>query len=226
MPPNRRLRLFILASLLAGVFVSSPGRTQESARWARWEPAITAFERQDRAKPPPKQGIVFVGSSTIRLWDLARSFAGLDVINRGFGGSELADSVHFAPRIVLPYEPRTVVLYAGDNDIAAGRSPERVSADFRDFVRLVHARLPKTRIVFLSIKPSKQRWRLYPTARRANALIEEMCKSDDRLVYVDLATPMLGADGTPRPELFVGDGLHLSPKGYELWASLLKPQLK
>jgi lysophospholipase L1-like esterase len=219
-------RLAVVLALLTVTPSLRPGRAEDRPDFARWEKEIAAFERQDRAKPPPKGAILFVGSSSIRLWDLPKSFPGKDVINRGFGGSELADSVHFAPRIVLKYEPRLVVLYAGDNDIAAGKTPEQVSADFRAFVRAVHRELPRTRIVYLSIKPSIQRWKLWDRMRRVNALIEAACMGDSGLRCVDVATPMLGRDGKPRPELFAPDGLHLNARGYALWASILAPRLK
>jgi lysophospholipase L1-like esterase len=194
--------------------------------FTRWEKDIAAFERQDRDKPPPKHAILFVGSSSIRRWDVSKSFPGLEVINRGFGGSQLADSVHFAPRIVLKHEPRIIILYAGDNDIAAGKTPEQVFADFQAFVRTVQKALPRTRIVFLSIKPSLRRWPLWPKMRQTNVLIERECKKDERLAYLDVAAPMVGTDGKPRPDLFVEDGLHLNEQGYALWTSILKPHLK
>jgi lysophospholipase L1-like esterase len=192
----------------------------------RWEKEIAAFEQRDRDKPLPKNAVVFVGSSSIRLWDLSKSFPGIETINRGFGGSQLADSAHFAPRVVVKYEPRLVVLYAGDNDLAAGKTPEQVADDFRTFVRTVREGLPKVRIVFLSIKPSIQRWKLVDRGRRANDLIEAGCKQEEGLVYVDVGTPLLGEDGKPRRELFRDDGLHLNEKGYEVWASIVKPYLK
>jgi lysophospholipase L1-like esterase len=203
----------------------SPGgeaRTDPS----RWEKDIAVFEQRDRQKPPPKDAAVFVGSSSIRLWDLGKSFPGVETINRGFGGSQLSDSAHFALRIVVPYQPRLVVLYAGDNDLAAGKTPEQVADDFRSFVRAVRDGLPKARIVFLSIKPSIQRWKLVEKGRRANDLIEAVCKQGEGLLYVDVGTPLLGADGKPRPELFRADGLHLNEKGYEVWASIVKPYLE
>jgi lysophospholipase L1-like esterase len=200
-------------------------RAEKPPDFAHWEKAIAAFEKQDRAKPPPKDAILFVGSSSIRLWDLPRSFPDRQVINRGFGGSEIADSVHFAPRILLKYRPRLIVFYAGDNDIAAGRRPERVAADFKEFVRTVHAELPRTKILFLSIKPSIRRWNLVERMRRANELIRDYCKQVKRVEYVDVATPMLGTDGKPRRELFQRDGLHLNAAGYKLWASIVKPLL-
>jgi lysophospholipase L1-like esterase len=220
----RLVALCTLTSCAAGSLARC--RAEDKPAAAPWESAIQAFERQDRDRPPPKNAIVFVGSSSIRLWDLAKSFPGKEVINRGFGGSQLADSVRYAPRIVVKYEPRRVVLYAGDNDLGAGKSPERVHADFRAFVEAVHRDLPKARIAFISIKPSILRWRLVDKVRQANGLIEADCKKDERLLYVDVFTPMLGDDGKPRPELFVSDGLHLNARGYELWASILGPHLK
>jgi lysophospholipase L1-like esterase len=201
-------------------------RADDTANFARWEKEIAAYEKQDREKPPAKGGIVCVGSSTVRLWNLAKSFPGVDAINRGFGGSQLADSVHFAPRLVLKHEPRLVVLYAGDNDLAAGKTPEQVAADFRAFAEAVHRQLPKTRILYIAIKPSVKRWNLIDKARAANAMIEEACKKDERLTIIDLGKPLLGEDGRPKPELFRADGLHLNEKGYALWAAALQPYLK
>jgi lysophospholipase L1-like esterase len=215
----------IVLCTLAGLLTHG-ANAEEKRDFSRWEKSIAAFEQQDKDKPPPKNGIVFVGSSSIRLWNLAKSFPDLPALNRGFGGSELADVAHFAPRIVLKYEPRLIVLYAGDNDIGGGKAPQRVAADFQAFTRLVHDKLPKTWIIFVSIKPSLYRWNLIDKIRKANALIEAQCKKDERLRYLDVATPMLGDDGKPRRELFQGDGLHLNEKGYALWAERLKPHLK
>jgi lysophospholipase L1-like esterase len=223
-PRVASLALFGCIALLGTI--AGPLDAEEKQDFARWEKDIAAFEKQDREKAPPKDPIVFVGSSSIRLWNLSKSFPDLPVLNRGFGGSHMADVVHFAPRIVLKYEPRLIVLYAGDNDIAAGKMPERVRDDFQAFVKLVHDKLPKIRVVFISIKPSLRRWGLIDKIRKANALVEAECKKDDRLVYLDIAPPMLGDDGKPRRELFGDDGLHLNAKGYAIWAERLKPYLE
>jgi lysophospholipase L1-like esterase len=202
-------------------------RAQAPAGPERWEKEIAAFEAADKTNPPPSQPIVFVGSSSIRLWkSLAQDFSGLKVLNRGFGGSQLADSAHFADRIVLPYRPRTVVLYAGDNDIAAGVSPEQVRDDFASFVKTVRHQLPDTRIAFISIKPSPSRWKLVEKIRSANQLIEDYCRKGDRLVYIDVFTAMLGDDGRPRDELFVQDRLHMNEKGYAIWTRRVRPHLQ
>lgn len=192
----------------------------------RWEPAIQKFEEQDRENPPETGGVLFVGSSSIRFWDLEKHFPEQHPLNRGFGGSQVEDSVYFADRIVLPYEPRIIVMYAGDNDIAGGKSPCEVHADFEEFVNLVHEKLQDTRIVYIAIKPSLKRWNLVHRMRAANALIHATCAEDGRLEFVDIDTPMMGEDGRPRPELFIEDGLHLSPAGYDLWSKLIGEHLK
>jgi len=215
-----------VASLVLLWSPASPTYGQETIAPNQWEDAIRTFEEQDRRSPPPKNAILFVGSSSIRMWDLLRYFPGLEVINRGFGGSHISDSVEFSSRIVIPYEPEVVVLYAGDNDINAGKSPETVLRDFEAFVKSVHSKLPDTTIVFISIKPSIQRWHLVEKMREANKFIRTFIEKDERLRYVDVDAPMLGADKKPRPELFVADGLHLSAAGYELWASLVLPHLE
>jgi lysophospholipase L1-like esterase len=197
-----------------------------SAAESRWEPDIRAFEKKDRERKPPPGGIVFVGSSSIRGWDVARSFPGLPVINRGFGGSRIADSVEFAGRIVIPHKPKTVVFYAGDNDINAGKTPQQVLSDYREFVAKVHGPLPDAKIVFIAIKPSLRRWNLVSAMREANKLIREYSESNAKLEFVDVDPPMIGADGKPRPELFVEDGLHMTAEGYRIWTALVRPLLQ
>lgn len=191
----------------------------------RWEKAITAFEQRDRQTPPPQEAVLFVGSSSIRMWKLETSFPDLDAINRGFGGSKIADSTRYADRIVLPHRPRVVVLYAGDNDVASGMTPDEVFRDYLAFVKKVHAALPETRIVYLPIKPSVKRWALWPKMKEANGRIAEHAATDDRLEYADTAAPMLATGAPPATDLFLKDGLHLSEKGYAMWAEVLRPYL-
>jgi lysophospholipase L1-like esterase len=169
--------------------------------------------------------VLFVGSSSIRMWQTAESFPELAVINRGFGGSHTSDVNHFAQRIVFKYRPRLVVFYCGDNDIADGKSAEQVAGDFRQFAEMVHARLPDTQIIYLPIKPSLDRWSKWSEMQAANRLVREFLRGKEWLVYVDTATPMLGDDGRPRRELFLDDGLHLNAVGYRLWGEILRPRL-
>jgi lysophospholipase L1-like esterase len=205
--------------------VQSP-EEKERQRILKWEPQIAAYEVQDKQQPTLPGGIVFVGSSSIRLWDLQKSFGELPAINRGFGGSQLADSAHYADRLVTRHQPRIVVVYAGDNDLNAGKSPEQVSADFKALARRIHARLPEAKIVFIGIKPSIARWKNIDNVRCTNGLIQQFIAGDKRLVFVDVDKPMLNEAGLPRPELFVKDGLHMTPAGYAVWAELLKPHLE
>jgi lysophospholipase L1-like esterase len=191
----------------------------------RWEKDLAAFEAADKQTPFAPGGIVFVGSSTIRLWDVAAYFPDVKILNRGFGGSELADAVRYIDRLVLKHEPRLVVVYAGDNDIAAGRLSEQVAVDFERFVRAVHTRLPQTRILYLAIKPSILRWLQVDRMRRANEMIRAICARDDRLAFLDFDAVMAGWDERPRRELFVQDGLHLSPQGYQIWSAIIRPYL-
>ncbi|NYT42617.1 hypothetical protein HZY97_17725 [Sphingomonas sp. R-74633] len=188
---------------------------------------IAAFEARDALVRPAPGGVVFLGSSSIRMWsDLTRDFAGHNVINRGFGGSTIPDSVRYVDRIVIPYAPRTIVFYAGDNDLEAGHSPEVVASDFQTLVTKVHLRLPQTRILFISIKPSLSRWRLYDSIRETNALVRDYVATDPRLGYVDIVPPMLGLDGRPRPELFREDGLHMTRPGYDIWRAAVGKALQ
>ncbi len=187
----------------------------------RWEKAIKAFEEKDRANPPKKGGILFIGSSSIRMWKTDKWFPGKGIINRGFGGSQIEDSIHFADRIVFPYAPKTIVLYAGDNDVAAGKSARTVYDDYVKFVTLVRTKLPETRIVFIAIKPSVSRWKLAPIMAEANALISEHAEETAGLEYADIWTPMLGEDGKPRADLLIKDGLHLNDDGYRMWTKIV-----
>lgn len=191
----------------------------------RWESAVQAFEAAAAKEPPPVGANLFVGSSSVRLWKLGESFPEFPCINRGFGGSQLADVARYADRLVLPARPQVVVLYAGDNDVAKGRTPEQIRDDYRTFVGRVQCGLPEARIVWVSIKPSPARWQLRDAAQRANALVREVIEAGARQAYVDVWTPMLNDAGEPRPELFVKDQLHMSAEGYALWAERVRPHL-
>jgi GDSL-like lipase/acylhydrolase family protein len=168
-----------------------------------FEPEIRAFEAADRRNPPPVGGVVFIGSSSIKNWtDVAADFPGVAVLNRGFGGSTLADVVYYADRILLPYHPRLVVLYAGDNDLAQGRTPERVHSDYRSFVARLRSAWPEARVAYLSIKPSPSRRIYLDRMRETNQRIRAEIARDSLQTYIDVFTPMLDASGQPRPELF------------------------
>lgn len=195
--------------LIMPVLVWAP---ELSAQNGTFEPEIHAFELADRLHPPAAGGVVFVGSSSIKNWtNVAADFPGVPVLNRGFGGSTLADVVQYMDRIVLRYRPRLVVLYAGDNDLAMGR---------------LRAKQPCTRLVFISIKPSPSRRTLMPAAREANRRIRAETARDSLQTFVDVFSPMLGPQEQPRPELYLADSLHMTRTGYLLWRRLLTPVVR
>ena len=188
---------------------------------ARFAAEIRAFAEADEKAPPPVRAVLFVGSSTIRLWPTAARFPDWPIINRGFGGSHISDVMHYLDVTVLKYAPDVIVFYAGDNDIADGKTPQRVLEDYRRFVDRVHAAVPATDIIFVPIKPSGLRWALWPTMREANGLIRTYTDGHRRLHYADVVPVTLGPDGQPKPELFLADRLHLSPAGYDEWTPIV-----
>lgn len=191
-------------------------------RFARWEKEIQGIEKRLAADPPKKGGIVFAGSSSIRLWDVPKSFPNWPVANVGFGGSEIRDCTFFVNRLVTVLQPVTVVFYAGDNDIANGRTAKQVADDFVAFTNAVREKLPTCRIAFVAVKPSPKRWAMFDVQKDANERVRKMCLANERMAFVDVVTPMLGSDGKPMPMLFVKDQLHLSEKGYEVWAKAVR----
>jgi lysophospholipase L1-like esterase len=211
-----------LLSFFGGAFL----KAAEESRLARWEPEIAAFEAADLKQAPPQGAILFVGSSSIRLWKtLAADFPDRTVINRGFGGSEISDVVAFVERIVVPYHPKQIVMYCGGNDLNSGKTPERVSADFTTFVEKVRAKLPQVPIAYISSAPNLARWEQVDRVRATNAKIRTFCEQTPGLKFIDVFPHMLGADEKPRPEIFGPDGLHMNEKGYALWRGLVGPYL-
>ena len=149
----------------------------------------------------------------------------MPVLNRGFGGSVITHVTHFADRIVLPYEPTAIVLYAGDNDIGFGLSADCTLRDFEAFVEHIRSTAPDTPIYYISIKPSPARWDLWEEMQRANQLIEARTETQPALHFIDVSEAMLDEEGQPIGELFLADGLHMTTAGYELWTSIVRPRL-
>lgn len=214
----------ILAVCVCLITADSRG-AEESAPSAVWEPAIRGFEKQDKAEPPPANGILFVGSSTIRLWDIQKHFPGLPVINRGFGGSRVADVVAYADRVVLPYKPRVIVFYSGDNDIASQMTADDVFADYEEFFKLVEGKLPETRLIVLGVKPSVARWKFIETIRALNGMLKNACKDQLCRIFIETEPLLLGKDGQPRRELYLPDNLHLNDDAYVLLSEKLRSLL-
>ena len=200
-------------------------RIPEQVSSPAWEADMQRFEAADAQSPPPRGGVLFIGSSSIRFWDtLAQDFPGVPVINRGFGGSELRDSTWYADRIIVPYAPRQILIYAGDNDLNAGRTPQQLRADFIAFVDRVSRDLPKAKIAYISNQPSPSRAQLLPVQREANTLIAAEAQRLD-VDYIDIFTPMLDASGQPDESLFIEDRLHMNRAGYALWREIVAPYL-
>lgn len=194
--------------------------------FARWEKEIAAYEAADRASPPPQGGIVFTGSSTIRLWkSLQQDFPRHHVLNRGFGGSQIVDVTHFADRIIFPYEPRMVFLRSGTNDIHAGKSAERVFEEYKAFVARIHAQLPRTKIVFIGLCPAPSRWSEREANQTLNQLVAGYARRRSYLEYVETYEMSVNADGSPKRDLFVADQLHFNAEGYRLLAQRVRPFL-
>jgi lysophospholipase L1-like esterase len=226
---SRSLRKWFIAAILTALFISSPAHAQIKPKPEHtekiFEEEILAFEASDKTNPPPKNAILFIGSSSIRKWTtVAADFPDYKVINRGFGGSHISDSIAFADRILIPYQPKQVVFYAGANDINYGKSPEQVFADFKTFVAKVHEKLPKTKIAFISIATNPSRWAEVEKVKQANQMIETFCK-ENGLVFIDVFHPMLDPEGKPRPEIYVSDRLHMNEKGYAIWKKVIAPYL-
>jgi lysophospholipase L1-like esterase len=193
-----------------------------------WERQINAYERQDRQQEIPKNIILFTGSSSIRYWKtLKEDMAPYQVLNRGFGGARISDVIHYTDRIVLPYAPKMIVFYAGENDLSglfftSKRTSEQVRDDFRNFCDKVHAEIPDVPIYFISIKPPKRRKNLWPEMQKTNTLVEDYCNSEDLLNYIDIVLHMLDEQGNPRSDLFKWDGIHMNKIGYDIWTSIVK----
>ncbi len=234
MPLIRPLYSCLLACLLTllAACASTPTRAggpplvPEQVSSADWERDMRGFAATDAIAPPPQHAVLFIGSSSIRFWDtLAADFPGVPVINRGFGGSEIRDSTWYADRIVVPYAPRQILLYAGDNDLASGRSPVQLRDDFRRFVARVRHDLPRAKIAYISNKPSPSRAPLLAAQREANSLIRQDIAAMKGVRFIDVFTPMLDGNGQPREDLFIGDRLHMNRAGYELWRQVVAPYL-
>ena len=193
----------------------------------RFEKEILTFEKNDKTNPPPQGAILFVGSSSIRLWKtLAHDFPDRPVFNRGFGGSHISEVNEYVDRIVFPYHPRMIVFYAGTNDIADGKTPERVCNDLKRFVGMVREKLPETRIAYISLSPNPARWKMIDQIREANQRIADYVKTVPNAEFIDAYSQMLGEDGLPKPDIFGPDQLHMNEKGYALWTEIVAPYLK
>ena len=205
--------------------LSFTGSAQQSFPFSN---EIEDFKKQDSVNPPPQKAILFVGSSSFRMWtNLQNDFPGYTIINRGFGGSSLPDVIRYAPDIIIPYNPKQVVIYCGENDFTAeGVNAEIVYDRFTTLFEIIREKLPKAHILFVSLKPSPSRLKYLPEMVRANTMVKNYLKKYRRTDYVDVYSKMLLADGTPMPDIFKADNLHMTEGGYAIWKKAIKPYLK
>lgn len=210
----------ILFSLLA-----VPVRGQDKGP-ERWEETIRWFEQEDRAKPPAPGVALFTGSSSIALWkDIASSFPGHRVLNRGFGGSNFEDLLHYTDRVIFPYNPSVIFVYEGDNDIMQGDGTEQVLSNARKLREMIRSRLGDTPVVFISPKPSVARWHLRRTYESVNDALRKFAESEPNTEFADVWTPAIGKDGKVMEDIFLEDNLHLNSKGYRIWQKVLSAYL-
>ena len=221
----RNIFLFAACCWIFSGCASAPKNSLAYHDASKWSNGIAAFEASDATNPPPRGGIVFSGSSYIRRWTtLAEDFPEMHCINRGFGGCELADVCTYADRIIVPYAPREVVIYAGGNDINVGMAPEIVFGDFVALMTKLQTALPKAKLVFISCPPSPKRWAQTEKIKTVNGLIANYCRKHN-ITFVNTFPLMLGADGLPLPEIYVEDNLHMNVKGYAIWRDAVAPNL-
>lgn len=219
-------RFFISSVLVVLIFLTGISSSQSQETPFRNE--IEAFKKSDSLSFPPKNAILFVGSSSFNYWkDVASYFPGYTIINRGFGGSSLPHVIRYAEDIIFPYEPKQVLIYCGENDFASSASvtPKDVLERFTQLYSMIRNRLPKANIAFVSIKPSPSRQNLMPKMVEANALIRKFIKKEKNAAFIDVYNLMLNADGSPKKEIFTGDNLHMNASGYAIWAEAIKPYL-
>jgi lysophospholipase L1-like esterase len=222
-------RIVLVASLCwgnASLGVVTLRAEEMTTGLAKWEAEIQKFEAADKVKPPVPGGVVFYGSSSARMWDLPASFPKMQTLNRGFGGSDMAAAAHFYERVVPQHQPRVVVLYEGDNDLAAGRTADQILAEFETLVTKHRAALPEAKMICLTIKYCPSRAKLRMDQEAGNALLKARCARDPHLLFVDLASTLLDDEGQPQPKYFKPDMLHLNSEGYAVWNAKLRPVLE
>ncbi|WP_261936183.1 MULTISPECIES: GDSL-type esterase/lipase family protein [Sphingomonas] len=185
---------------------------------------VEAFAKANSAGPPMRDATLFLGSSSIRLWDIAGSFTDIGTVNRGFGGATTAHVLHYYKRLLPPVPPRSVVVYVGENDLAAGTTPDAVSRDILTLLKRLRADYPRAAIVWLSLKPSPIRWTLWPKMAQVNAAIAARARAE-KFDYLDVGTALLARDGLPDASLFRPDGLHMNARGYQRWTGLVDAYL-
>lgn len=230
---ERRNRAALVAALLlvtAGPLYAGPPVMEDKVAAPNADPTfpfsneIAAFAQAEAASPPVADATLFLGSSSIRLWDIKNSFSDIGTVNRGFGGATTPDVLHYYKRLLPRTKPRSIIVYVGENDLAAGATPDKVAGDVLTLLRQLRADYPKAHIAYLSLKPSPIRWTLWPKMAAVNMTVAARGKTM-KFDYLDVSRPLLAADGLPDASLFRADGLHMNPRGYARWTQLVDTYL-
>lgn len=222
---SRSLYTLLTCIIILLALLATPSWAQKEGP-SRWEKTIRKFEDADRANPPKPGGVLFTGSSSIALWkDLAAYFPEHRVLNRGFGGSNFSDLLHYAHRVIFPYKPSMIFVYEGDNDIQQGDTTEKILANARKLRGMIRAELGDTPVVFISPKPSIARWKLKENYEAVNEALRKYAESEPDTEFADVWTPALDNDGMVKQDIFLKDNLHLNAKGYEIWQQVIAEYL-
>lgn len=225
-PSLCRILLVLPLLLSCSVLTVSAQTEQNDPDPLRFEDQFASFKNWDSKNSFPEKAILFTGSSSARMWNTAESFPGYPVINRGFGGSHISDVQYYFDDVIAPYHPSVIVLYAGDNDVAAGKPADQIFDDYKQLSDQIIEEFPDVSLLFVSIKPSSSRWSFWPQMMEVNNQIEQYSSGNEQLFYVDLAAPLLKSDGTPDDSLFMDDFLHLNEAGYDRWNRSIAPVLQ
>jgi lysophospholipase L1-like esterase len=218
------VRPIVALILLVSLFIPAPAQPLA----VPFAADIARFKAEDRSNPPAEGQILFVGSSTFTRWtDVGSYFPRHRILNRAFGGSTLLDQIRYANDVIFPYKPKQIVLYCGENDFATdpALTPDTLFRRFQTLYKIIRAGLPRVPLLYIGMKPSPGRWSLAGKFRAANRLIEQFCNNQRRVAFLSTWNVMLNEKGEPKPEIFVGDKLHMNADGYRLWSPLIEPLL-
>ena len=214
----------IVKTILAFVFIFNMATNSFAQPFLK---EVNYFKKLDSITPPPTKPILFIGSSSFTKWvDVKNYFPGYTILNRAFGGSSLPDVIYFAEEVIFKYNPKQIVIYCGENDVAANATAEKVFERFKTLHTLIRTKLPKVSIVFVSLKPSPSREKFWPVMIEANGMIKQFAKTHRKTYFVDIYQSMFNSDGIVMTDIFLSDNLHMNKKGYEIWQPILAPYLK
>jgi lysophospholipase L1-like esterase len=220
------MRIKSFNTLLAALFVFSTGYGQKVPDPTRFEESVVQYEQHDQQHPFPEGAVLFVGSSSVRMWkSIDQDLPSVKAINRGFGGSQFSDLLYYLDRLVTCYKPSKIFIYEGDNDIASGKKPKEILNDAKQVRQKIATALPGIPVYFIAAKPSVARWNLRKKYQQLNSLLAVYASNTPATGFVNVWDPALNEDGTVRTDIFLEDNLHMNEKGYAIWTAAIEPFL-